>query len=197
LVLPDSVTTLPEPTQLATIARTLARVALHVPWLEELPPGHIEALLVAAARIMHPTYGQDELDVMSLKLVAQYEPSLTKELSRKHRQALEKLAPIVKASTTPGPSSPQPPGRHIRVDALIAALAKAELRIAYLLTGDALATVDELRGLDASFLHATEKPGRAALAATLEHPFAGDVVRYALSAEATALRKRVGSCWAG
>ncbi len=187
VVVPKALTELPEPTQLASIGRALARVALNVPWLEELPPPHIEAMLIAAARVVLPSFGKDDVDVLSLKLVLQYEPNVTKELSRKHRQALEKLIPLM--------SSPQ--GRIIPIDALIGALARAELRIAYLLTGDVLATIDELRGLDAAFLKATEQPGRGSVAAVLDHPFAGDVLRFALTPEATALRRRVGSTWAG
>jgi cellulose synthase operon protein C len=187
VVVPKTLTELPEPTQLASLGRALARIALNVPWLEELPPPHIEAMLIAAARAVVPTYGNDDVDVLSMKLVQQYEPNVVKDLSRKHKQALEKLAPLL--------ASPQ--GRLVGVDVLIGALARAELRIAYLLTGDVLATIDELRGLDAAFLTATEAPGRTSLAAVLEHPFAGDVVRYALTGESTALRRRVGSTWAG
>lgn len=187
VVVPKSLTELPEPTQLASIGRALARVALNVPWLEELPPPHIEAMLIAAARAVHPAYGKDDVDVLSLKLVLQYEPNIGKELSRKHRQALEKLIPLM--------NSPQ--GRIIPIDVLIGSLARAELRIAYVLTGDVLATIDELRGLDAAFLKATETPGRGSVAAVLDHPFAGDVLRFALTPEATALRRRVGSTWAG
>jgi tetratricopeptide (TPR) repeat protein len=186
VVVPQSLTHLPEPTQLASIGRALARVALHVPWLEELPPPHIEAMLVAAARAVYPTYGKDDIDVLSMKLVSQYEPNVAKELSRKQRQALEKLIPLLSA----------PQGRLIGIDVLIGALARAELRIAYVLTGDVLATIDELRGLDAAFLQATETPGRGSVAAVLDHPFAGDVVRFALTPEATALRRRVGATWA-
>lgn len=187
VLVPSSLAELPEPTQLASLGRALARVALNVPWLEELPPSHIEALLVAAARAVNPSYGQEDVDVLSLKLVAQYEPSLVKELTRKQRQALDKLVPLMGA----------PQGRMISIDLLIGALACAELRIAYVLTGDVLATVDELRGLDAGFFHATESAGRSAVGAVLDHPFAGDVVRFALTPEATALRRRVGSTWAG
>jgi len=187
VVVPKALTELPEPTQLASIGRALARIALNVPWLEELPPPHIEAMLCAAARAVHPTFGKDDIDVLSLKLVLQYEPNLTKELSRKQKQNLEKLIPVM--------STPQ--ARLVPIDVLIGALARAELRIAYLLTGDVLATIDELRGLDAAFLQATEAPGRQSLGAVLDHPFAGDVVRYALTPEASALRRRVGSTWAG
>ena len=187
VVIPKALTELPEPTQLASIGRALARIALNVPWLEELPPPHIEAMLCAAGRAVNPAFGKDDIDVLSLKLVLQYEPNLVKELTRKQKQNLEKLIPLMNG----------PQGRLIGIDVLIGALARAELRIAYLLTGDVLATIDELRGLDGAFLQATEKPGRQSLGAVLDHAFAGDVVRYALTTEATALRRRVGSTWAG
>jgi hypothetical protein len=189
VVVPKALTELPEPTQLASIGRALARVALAVPWLEELPPPHIEALLVAAGRAVNPGFAKDDIDVLSQKLVAQYEPNLARELSRKHKQNLEKLVPLMSTRT--------PESRVLPIDVVIGALARAELRIAYLLTGDVLATIDELRGLDAAFLQATEAPGRRSLGAVLDHPFAGDVIRYALTTEATALRRRVGSTWTG
>ncbi len=200
VVVPQVLTELPEPTQLASLGRALARVALSVPWLEEIPPQHIEALLCAAGRIVNPAFGQDEIDVISLKLVQQYEVTLTKELSRKHRQNLEKIGPLLTANRTfnaPNGTTPRSKGQLLAVDVLIGALARAELRIAYLLTGDMLATIDELRGLDSAFMHATEDPGQTSLGAVLDHPFAGDVVRYALTPEASALRRRVGSTWAG
>ncbi|MBX3208705.1 MAG: hypothetical protein KF764_26970 [Labilithrix sp.] len=197
VVVPKALTELPEPTQLASIGRALARVALNVPWLEELPPPHIEAMLVAAARAVNPAYGKDDVDVLSLKLVMQYEPNITKELSRKQKQALEKLVPLMNATGPGFGGGAGQGGRLIAIDVLIGALARAELRIAYVLTGDVLATIDELRGLDGAFLQATESPGRGSVAAVLDHPFAGDVVRFALTPEATALRRRVGSTWAG
>jgi tetratricopeptide (TPR) repeat protein len=190
VVVPQSLVDLPEPTQLATIARALARIALSVPWLEELPPSHIEALLVAAARIALPSFGAEEIDANTLKLASQYEPNLAREISRKQKQALERLVP---ALTPDGARSRRAP----RVEALIRTLARAELRIAYVLTGDVLATIDELRGLDAAFFKATETPSASSMVAVLQHPFAGDVVRFALTPEATALRRRAGSTWAG
>ena len=143
--------------------------------------------MYAAARAVNPTFGKEDLDSLSMKLVAQYEPNVARELSRKHRQNLERVVPMMNG----------PQGRAIGIDVLIGALARAELRIAYLLTGDVLATIDELRGLDAGFLRATETPGKASLAAVLDHPFAGDVVRFALTPEATALKRRVGATWTG
>jgi hypothetical protein len=55
--------------------------------------------------------------------------------------------------------------------------------------------IDEMRPLDQTLHRAAETPGPRALSAVLQHPFAGDVVRYALTSEATALRRRLGSTW--
>jgi hypothetical protein len=63
------------------------------------------------------------------------------------------------------------------------------------LTGDLLAVIDDLRAADPALLRATERPGRNALEAVLEHPYAGDLCRFALTPEATALRRRLGSTW--
>src|SRR5262249_47814459 len=145
VVVPRALTELPEPTQLASIGRALARMALGVPWLEELPPPHIEALLLASARQVVPNYGTDDVGVISSKLVPQYRPSVAKVLNRRQRKLLEELMPHLSV----------PQGRPMPIDVFIGALARAELRVAYLLTGDLLAAIDELRGLDANFLRAT------------------------------------------
>ncbi len=187
VVVPAALQELPEPTQLSALGRALARIALSVPWLEELPAPHVEAYLVACARQVMPAYGRDELDPLQQKLVQQYEPAVGKEIARKQRQALEKVVP----------SLTLPRGRPASIDRIVFALAQAELRIAYLLTGDVLATIDELRGFDPSFHSATDRPGRRGVEAVLSHPYAGDVVRFALGSEATALRRRIASTWAG
>jgi tetratricopeptide (TPR) repeat protein len=186
IAVPESLTLLPPMAQLAAMGKALVRVAYGVPWLEELPPPHIEALLIAAARQVVPGYGAETLDVLSEKLVNQYEASVAKALSRKHRRLLEELSPHI--------ASPQ--GRPLPIDVFINALARAELRAAYLLTGDLLATVDDVRGIDPMLLRATEQPGRAALGAVLEHPYAGDVARFAISPEAAALKRRLATAWA-
>ncbi len=186
VVVPESLTQLPPMAQLAAIGKAMVRIAYGVPWLEELPPPHIEAFLIAAARQAVPGYGSDALDVLSEKLVAQYEASIAKALSRKHRRLLEELAPHI--------ASPQ--GRPPPIEAFIAALGRAELRAAYLLTGDLLATIDDVRSVDPMLLRATEQPGRQALGAVLDHPYAGDATRFAMSSEAAALKRRFGSAWA-
>jgi tetratricopeptide (TPR) repeat protein len=186
IVVPESLTQLPPMAQLAAMGKALVRVAYGVPWIEELPAPHIEAFLIAAARQAVPGYGGESLDVLSEKLVGQYEASIAKALSRKHRRLLEELAPHI--------ASPQ--GRPPPIEAFIAALGRAELRAAYLLTGDLLATIDDVRSVDPHLLRATEQPGRQALGAVLDHPYAGDAARFAMSSEAAALKRRFGSAWA-
>ena len=160
VVVPKPISELAEPTQSASIGRALARIALGVPWLEELPPPHIEALLIAAARQVVPTFGDDFVDVLSKKLVATYEPSVARALARRQKKMLEELAPHVAA----------PQGKPLPIETFIGALARAELRAAYLLCGDLLATIDELRALDPALLRATERPGPASVAAVLDAP---------------------------
>jgi hypothetical protein len=187
VVVPKAIAEHTEPAQAASIGRALARVALGVPWLEELPPPHIEALLIAAARQVVPTFGDDFVDVLAKKLVATYEPSVARALTRRQKKMLEELAPHVAA----------PQGKPLPIDGFIAALTRAELRAAYLLCGDLLATLDELRALDPLLLRATERPGPGSVTAVLDHPLAGDVARFALTPEATGLRRRIGTGWTG
>lgn len=186
IVVPPSLLDLPEMAQLASLARAVARVGYGVPWLEELAAPHIEALLVAAARQVVPRYGAEDVDVLSSKLVTQYEASVGRTIARRQRRLLEDLAPHI--------ASPQ--SRPPQIDAFVGALLRAELRAAFVVTGDLLTMVDEMRLMDPALQKPTQSPGPQALAAVLDHPVAGDVVRFALTPEATALRRRLGSIWA-
>ena len=140
---------------------------------------------MASARQVVPGYGADDVDVIALKVVAQQEGAISRSLSRRQRKLLEDLAPHI--------ASPQ--SRPPAIDAFVSALTRAELRAAFVITGDLLTMVDEMRGLDSTLQRAADMPGPQALAAVLEHPFSGDVVRFALTPEATALRRRLGSTW--
>ncbi len=168
----------PESVQMAGLARAVARIAFGVPWLEELSPGQIEALVVAAARQVVKGYGTADPS-----LLAQHETALARALSRRQRRLLEELGPHIAS-----PQAHPPPA-----DEFVQALTRAELRAAFLVTGDLLAMLEEMRPLDAALHSAIESPGTGALATLLDHPLAGDLVRYALTPEATALRRRLGS----
>ncbi len=178
IVVPPTFVKQPEPLQIAGLARAVARIAYGAPWLEELSPVQIEAWLVAAARQVVKGYGTGDAN-----LVAQNEAALTKALSRRQRKLLEELTPHLSA-----PNSKTPPA-----DDFVQALMRAELRAAFLVGGDLLAMLEEMRPLDAALHAAIESPGTGALATLLDHPLAGDLVRFALTPEATALRRRLGS----
>ncbi len=60
---------------------------------------------------------------------------------------------------------------------------------------DLSAVVEEAGLRDPALKEAAATPGPRALAAVLDHVLVGDTVRFALTAEATALRKRLGSIW--
>jgi hypothetical protein len=200
IVVPPALVEQTEMAQTASLARAVARIAYGVPWLEELSPPHIEALLVAAARHVVPTYGDDDgagrrreapaayrdgVGVDVLALATQQEPILGRSLSRRQKKLLEELAPHI--------ASPQ--ARPLSADVFVHALARAEMRAAFVVTGDLLTLVDEMRALDPAFYRATATASSSALAAILAHAFAGDLARYALTPEATALRRRLGSIW--
>jgi cellulose synthase operon protein C len=170
----------PEPVQMAGLARAAARIALGVPWIEELSAAQIEALLVAGARQVVKGYGAGDSS-----LVTAYEAAIARALSRRHRKVLEEIAPQL-AGTGAKP---------LAADEFVQALVRAELRAAFLIGGDLLAMLEEMRPLDAALHAAIESPGTGALATLLEHPLAGDLARYALTPEATTLRRRLGSTW--
>jgi hypothetical protein len=75
------------------------------------------------------------------------------------------------------------------------ALTRAELRTAFLIGGDLIGLLETMTPTDAPLREALAAPGPQALATVLQHPRAGDVVRFALTREATALRRRLGSTW--
>lgn len=185
IVVPKSLAETPEPLQLAALGRALTRISLGAPWLEELPPPHVEAYLVACARQVVPTYGVEDLDVLASKLVAHYEPLVAKSIGRKQKKLLEELAVHLQTRE----------GRLVPMEPFIHALARAEVRSALLLTGDLLATLEDLRSLDPALARATEAPGPRCVSAFLDHPFGGDVCRFALTGEAVALRRRIGTTW--
>jgi tetratricopeptide (TPR) repeat protein len=185
IVVPAAMGEFADPTQFAHMARALARVALGVPWLEELPLPNMLALLVAAARHVVPTYAVDEMDSAASPLVAKYAQGIGRALSRRQRRALEDLASRL--------SSHQP--RLPVMNDFVDALSRAELRAAFLVGGDLIALLETMAPTDVPLREALAAPGPQALATVLQHPRTGDLVRFALTREATALRRRLGSTW--
>lgn len=186
IVAPQSLLDQPDARQTASLARALTRVALGVPWLEELPPLHAQALLTAAARHGNARYGSAENDQDLTDLVGDYEPRVARAIGRKQRKHLTDLAPRLDIPRGPSPTE---------FEAIVRALSRAELRIAFLVTGDLLTALDELRALDEQFGQSITARDAQAVGALFAHPLAGDLVRFALSTEATTLRWRMGTIW--
>jgi tetratricopeptide (TPR) repeat protein len=185
VVIPASLATLPEPRILAGLARAVARIALGMPWLGELPMVHAQALLVGAARHVALSYAPD-LEPEAAKLTTQYTAAVARAVGRKNRKMLEELTARL-ASPQGAPPSPF-------VD-FLGALLRAEVRTAFLVTGDCLSLFQDLATSDAQMRKALETPGPEALSFVLQHPIASDLARFALTPEASALRRRVGATW--
>jgi cellulose synthase operon protein C len=186
LVVPEAILELPEPTLTASLARLLVRIALALPWLEDASSRHTHALLCAAARQVNSTYAAASIDPEQQELVADLAKQVGRAIGRRQKKALVELA----LAESPAPTLAD-------VAAFERAVARTELRAAFVMTGDLLATLDAVRATDASLLRATASVGPSALAATLAHPLAGDLATFALSSAAMGLRWRAGTLWSG
>ena len=120
-------------------------------------------------------------------LVAEYGKPVAKAIGRVHKKALSALEPRLAQS-----------GATLSMDdvaSLFKHVARAELAVAFVLTGDLVATLDELRATDGDYARASREPSPAALVATLRHPLAGNAARFALGETATELRRAAGTTW--
>jgi hypothetical protein len=186
VVAPWGLANAPEPVQVAALVRPLVRMALGVPWIDRARPEDVRALLVTAARIVCPSYAAELHDGALESLVADHTKPLGRAVGRAHKKALSALLPRLEEGRGPTVDD---------VRELVRCAYQTELRAAFLLTGDLLATLDDLRAGDSDYARAAGTPGPGALAATLRHPLAGDVVRFALTEGATTIRREAGTIW--
>ena len=186
VVAPWGLANAPEPVQVAALARPLVRTALGMPWLDRARPEEVRALLVSAARVVSPSYARELADGPLESLVAELARPLAKAIGRTHKKALSALTSQLEGA--PGPTLDD-------VRGLVRRVGQTELRVAFLLTGDLLATLDDLRAGDGEYARAAGTAGPAALVATLRHPLGGDVVAFALSETATTIRREAGTIW--
>jgi tetratricopeptide (TPR) repeat protein len=186
LVVPEALLEQPEPTQTATLARPLVRMALAVPWLEHLSHREIHALLCGAARQAVPGFASRSMDPEQQELADDFARRVGRAIGRRQKKALAELAARLEESLPP-----------TLADAVgfERAVARTELRSAFVMTGDLLATLDAVRASDPELSRATASVGPSALAAALIHPVAGDVAVFALSSAAMGLRWRAGTLW--
>ena len=186
LAVPQALLAHPEPVQTAAIVRPLVRIALGLPWFEDGALAANCALLLAVARQSIPGYGANSSESEVRSHADDAARRVARVVGRAQRKTLTSLVPAL--SSRPAPTIAD-------VEALGRALAATELRAAFVLTGDLLATLDAARAVDRDLAAATASAGNAALRAALLHPLVGDVARFALVPQATALRWRAGTLW--
>jgi hypothetical protein len=178
LVAPSSLSELSEAERTFALARLVARAALGFAWLDEVPLEVGDALLLATARAVDPGFAAGELAQARESALQSLLPHVQRALGRRSRKLVEDVA----AHLAP-PADPR---------AFALALRRSEVRLAYLACGDLLASLDALRRVDRDLARAD-----ADARFLLHHPVTGELVRYALSAEAAAERQRIGTARAG
>ena len=173
--------------QAAALVGPLVRLALGVPWIEDLRGVQAHAVLCAAARQVLPGYAADDERPGPCRSGSTTSPGASHGRSDgRQKKALQELAPALGATRPPSLAD---------VEAFERGIARTELRAAFLATGDLLATLDTARASDAELGSATANVGKPALAAVLTHPLARDLVSFALAPATTALRRKAGTTW--
>jgi hypothetical protein len=186
LVVPEALSAQPEPVQAAALAGAMVRLALGLPWIDDLRGAEAHAILCAAARQVLPGYAADPRDPGMQERVDDWTRRLARAIGRRQKKALQELAPALGATRPPSLAD---------VEAFERGIARAELRAAYLVTGDLLATLDTVRAADAELGSMTANVGKPAIVAVLTHPLARDLVSFALAPATTALRRKAGTTW--
>jgi cellulose synthase operon protein C len=165
---------LPEPEQAFALARLLARTSLGLTWLDELPVDAVDGLLMASIRAVEPTFGSGELTAPREAMAQSFLVSVQKAIGRRQRKLLEEIAPTVVASYD--------------ARAFSIGIRRSEYRLGYILSGDLVAAIDYLKRYDREISRADGDPR-----VLLQHPVTNELLRYALTPEAFAERRRVGA----
>ena len=176
LVGPTTFAELPEPEQLFALGRLLTRVALGPTWLDELPVDAVDGLFIAALRSVDPAFGSGEISSSREQMAQQLLPAVQKAIGRRQRKQIEEIAPAITGNYD---------ARSITI-----ALRRSEYRTAYVLGGDLVAAIDYLRRFDREIARSADEPR-----VLLQHPVTNEMLRYALTVEACAERRRAGTSW--
>jgi tetratricopeptide (TPR) repeat protein len=176
IVLPRGYGDLPENEQAAGIARLLVSIALDVPWIEDTTPEDLEGLLFGALRVGNESFGAGRLAAGADANAEIWRPRIAKAAGRKQKRALEELVQRVGAV-----AEPQTFRQSVRT---------AGARAAYLVTGDIVSTLNHMLRIDRDLSTAPRNDVPQKL---LAHPMTRDLIFYALSSEALALRRSVGT----
>ena len=165
---------LPEPEQAFALARLLARTALGLTWLDELAVDAVDGFLMASIRAIEPTFGSGELSSARESMAQSFMISIQKAIGRRQRKLLEEIAPAVIATYD---------ARTFSIG-----VRRSEYRLGYILSGDLVAAMDYLKRYDREISRADGDPR-----VLLQHPVTNELLRYALTPDAFAERRRVGA----
>jgi len=186
LFVPESLLAQPEPVQTACLVGPLVRLALGVPWLEDLRGPQAQAVLYGAARQVLPDYAPEGADASARDRIDDLTKRIGRSIGRKQKKTLLELAPALGATRPPTLAD---------IELFERGIARTALRVAFLVTGDLLATLDAARAGDSQLARATASVGKSALSATLLHPLTRDLIAFALAPATTALRRKAGTTW--
>jgi tetratricopeptide (TPR) repeat protein len=182
LLVPSVYEQLPFGVQVAAFGRAVTRALLGVPWAGEIRDSAFLGWLIAVARQVTPGYAM-EGDAPPEAVT--YEPQVAKAIGRRQRKLLEPLAMHLVVHE----------GRPPDLAQFLLAIEQCGVRAAYLLSGEITSVAHAVAREDRSLKEALSRPGLPALTTLLGHPLLGDTIRFALTQDATSLRKRLGSAW--
>jgi hypothetical protein len=185
LVVPAALMRQPDPVQTAALVLPLVRLALGVSWIVDMATGPAVSLLCGAARLVVPGYAAGA-GVEAIALADEAGKRLGRALGRKQKKALADLAPALRAAD---------PATARDVQTLARGVHCAALRAAFVVTGDVLATLEAARAHDEDLACATTHFGPGTLRAVLTHALTGDLVRFAFTPTASALRWDARTLW--
>jgi tetratricopeptide (TPR) repeat protein len=176
LVLPRGFGELSEIEQAAGLAHLLAYVALDIPWIEEVSGDDVDGILYGGLRAGLELWGQGELSQGAEVAASAWRARIAKAAGRKVKRALEDIAQRVR---------PQPDTALWRQTMRVVGL-----RAAYVVTGDLTATLSQVLRADRELALG---PGDTLAAKLFEQPTTRELVIFALSDAALALRQRAGT----
>jgi hypothetical protein len=158
------------------LARLLAYVAFDIPWIEELSGDDTDGILYGGLRAGSELWGQGELSPSAELAASAWRARIAKAAGRKVRRALEEIAQRIRPQSD--------------TTAFRQAVRAAGLRAAYVVTGDLSATLAQAIRADRELAQVS----RDLLAGKLfEHPLTRELITFALSDAALALRRSAGT----
>ncbi len=176
LILPSGFGDLSEVEQAACLAQLLTYVALDIPWVEEVADDDVDGILYGALRAGSELWGRGELAQGAEIAASAWRARMAKAVHRKVKRALEETAQRIRpqADTT----------------AWRQAMRVAGLRAAYVVTGDLTATLSQAVRADGELAKAS---GDQLAAKVFAHPIARELIAFAVSDSALALRRSAGT----